>query len=143
MNRLSALLMIGTCLIVCGAASGPHKRVYEIGKLVDVRSNSTGAGALRGQRTFCLAIQVQDISYIVLYAPLWRNDYEPTKLIVGDPVDVRIKEDDLFLRTGNKFTNDLTHKQHEEETKMKIVRRERITSDKKPSTCGLPVELHD
>jgi len=122
-------------------ASAKDKAVYQTGKLIDVRAYATGAGALRAQHSFCLAVEVEDISYIVHYEAAMRGNYEPTNLIVGDPVEVKIEGNAMYLKTGKKWTNDISHKQHDDQAKMKILRRERVPSDHKPATCALPVAV--
>ena len=61
---------------------------------------ATGAGAWRAQNEFCLAIELDGISYLVHYEPYGRWDYVPTNLIVGDPISVRTKGDNLWFLTG-------------------------------------------
>lgn len=106
--------------------------MYQTGKLVDVRAYATGAGALRAQYSFCLAIQVEDISYIVHYETFSRSGYQPTNLIVGDPIKVKITDEQLYFETGKKSPD---------EAKARITRRERIIPDSKPATCALPIAV--
>lgn len=103
MKILRCFLLVSAVLplfATIGQAKG--KAVYQTGKLIDLRSYETGAGASRAQRSFCLAIQVEDISYLVRYESFLRGNYEPTNLIVGDPMQIRIKDDSLYFRTGKK-----------------------------------------
>jgi hypothetical protein len=122
-------------LIVVVGLSVSHakeKATYQTGKLVDIRAHSTGAGRARAQYSFCLAIQVDDISYITRYETWSHGAYQPTDLIVGDPIEIRTKGDDLYFKAGKKSRD---------ESKAHIIRRERITLDSKPATCALPVAV--
>jgi hypothetical protein len=103
---------------------------YRIGKLVDLRREGIGAGAARAQGWFCLAVELGDMTYLVHQEARWRWSYEPTDFVVGDPVEVKIKDNDMYLKRskGGDF-------------KTYIVRRERNAPDKKPMTCGLPVAI--
>jgi hypothetical protein len=105
-----------------------EKPEYQTGKLVDLRRDSTTSGAARAQGSFCLALELGDMSYLVRYEATWRWNYEPTDLVVGDPVEVRIKGNDLYVK-----------KPKGGDSKTNIVRRERNAPNKKPMTCGLPV----
>jgi hypothetical protein len=108
------------------------KAVYQTGKLVDVRAYATGAGALRAQYSFCLAIQVEDISYIAHCETFSRSSYQPTNLVVGDPIKVKIADEHLYFETGKKSPD---------EAKAHITRRERIIPESKPATCALPIAV--
>jgi hypothetical protein len=89
------------CLPGSGAVGhGKDKPAYQTAKLVYLRSYPTGSGALRAQYSFCLAIQVEDVSYIVEYLAFSRGSYEPTNLIVGDPIEIKTKDDRLYFKTG-------------------------------------------
>ena len=52
---------------------------------------------------------------------IWRWSYEPTDFVVGDPVEVKIKGNDMYLKKSK--GGDL---------KTYITRRERNAPDKKP-----------
>jgi hypothetical protein len=67
------------------------------------------------------------MSYLVRYEAYWRWTYQPTDLVVGDSVEVRIKADDMYLKTlrGN--------------MKTQIVHREKNTPGNHPVTCALSV----
>lgn len=119
--------MLAVALGVFSLNAGENA-AYLTGKLVDFRRESTGAGAGRAQGSFCLAVEVSDMTYLVRYEGTWRWSYEPTDFVVGDPVEVRIKGNAMYLK---KSKGDL---------KTSITRRERNTPDKKPLTCALPVQ---
>jgi hypothetical protein len=102
---------------------------YQTGKLIDLHRESTGAGAARAQGAFCLAIEVDDMTYLVNHEAEWRWSYEPTDFVVGDPVEVKIKGKDLYLKRPKGG-----------ELKTSITRRERNAPDKKPMTCALPIQ---
>src|SRR5437667_9502486 len=98
MNRSRSTVLASVFLLLLGSIiHAKDKAVYQTGKLVDVRAYATGAGALRAQYSFCLAIQVEDISYIVHYETFSRSGYQPTNLIVGDPIKVKITDEQLYF----------------------------------------------
>ena len=133
MNRSRSTVLASVFLLLLGSIiHAKDKAVYQTGKLVDVRAYATGAGALRAQYSFCLAIQVEDISYIVHYETFSRSGYQPTNLIVGDPIKVKITDEQLYFETGKKSPD---------EAKARITRRERIIPDSKPATCALPIAV--
>jgi len=63
---------------------------------------------------------------------IWAYGYAPSEMIVGDPIQVRIKGNNMYLQ-----------KPRGGELKTSIIRRERIAADKKPITCALPVATGD
>jgi hypothetical protein len=109
-----------------------EKAVYQTGKLVDLRREGTGSGAARAQGSFCLAVEVGDMTYLVSHKAYWRWSYEPTDFVVGDPVEVRIKGNNLYLK-----------KSKDGDLETSITRRERNLPDKNPITCGLPVAIQN
>lgn len=112
-------------------AEAAEKSAYQSGKLIDMSSTESGAGAGRGQRIFCLAVETGDLSYTLRYWPNWRGSYVPTDLVVGDPVEITVDKNHLYIKKAN--GGDL---------KTDIVRRERKSPDKKPTTCALPVSTN-
>ena len=105
-----------------------EKAAYRTGKLVDLRRESTSSGAARAQGSFCLAVEVGDMTYLVQHEAYWRWSYEPTDFVVGDPVEVKIKDNAMYLKKSK--GGDL---------KTYITRRERNAPEMKPITCALPV----
>ena len=99
---------------------------YQTGKLVDLRREGTGSGAARAQGSFCLAVEVGDMAYLVRHQAYWRWSYEPTDFVVGDPIEVKIKGNNMYIKTSKGA-----------DLKTSISRRERL--GKEPPTCGLPV----
>jgi hypothetical protein len=126
--RLSLCAVLSLVFAVNVLHAGETVR-YETGKLIDLRREDTGAGAARAQGSFCLAIEVGDMTYLVRHEAAWRWSYEPTDFIVGDPVEVKIKGNDMYLKKAK--SGDL---------KTYITRRERNAPDRKPLTCALPVQ---
>jgi hypothetical protein len=102
---------------------------YQTGKLIDLHREGTGAGAARAQGAFCLPVEVGDMTYLVSHEVAWCWSYEPTDFVVGDPVEVKIKGKDMYLKRPKG-----------EDLKTYITRRERNTPDKKPLTCALPIQ---
>lgn len=127
MKRLHLLFVVSALALAVSVHAG-DKTGYQTGKLLDLRREGTGAGAARAQGWFCLAVQVGDMTYLVHQEARWRWAYEPTDFVVGDPVEVKIKGNDMYLK-----------KSKGADFKTYIVRRERNAPDKKPMTCGLPV----
>jgi hypothetical protein len=125
-HRFTSVLALVTLLL--GSSHAKDKTVYQTGKLVDMRSK---AGS------FCLAIQVDDMSYLV-EAP-----WDSTDLVVGDPIKFRItlgkstrywsSDTRMYLKMGKTSFDD---------EKVRLVRSERIMPDKKAATCALPVAVY-
>jgi hypothetical protein len=109
------------------ALEASDKADYKTGKLTDLIRRETGAGAGRAQGSFCLAVQLNDLTYLVRHEATWRWSYEPTDLVVGDPVEVRIKGNDMYFK-----------KPKGGELKTTIVRRERNAPGKEALKCGTP-----
>lgn len=126
---IATVLAVGALLSVSHAKD---KVVYQTARLVDLRAYPTGGGAFRAQYSFCLAFQLEDVSYMVEYWAFSRSSYQPTNLIVGDSVQIRTRGDDLYFKAG---------KRPDDETKAHITRRERVTPNSKPVTCALPVAV--
>jgi hypothetical protein len=104
------------------------KSDYQTAKLTDLRREDTGSGTARAQGSFCLALELDDMTYLVRHEAYWRWSYEPSDLVVDDPVKVKIKSNDLFIQRPK--GGDL---------KTRISRRERHSPEKSPMTCGTPV----
>ena len=135
-HRIASVLALNAFLLGSGTVGhAKDKNVYQTAKLVDLRASATRLGPPRAQYSYCLAIQAGDISYIVSYEPFLRGSFKPTDLIVGDPIDIRIKGDRLYFKTGKESSDD--------EAKAHITRQQRITPDSKPATCGLHVAVQD
>jgi len=131
-QRFASVLSLGAFLLGSGTVGhAKDKALYQTAKLVDLRAYPSGRPSpLAAQYSFCLAIQSEDIAYTVDYGTILRGSYQPTNLVVGDSIEIRTKGDDLYFKTG---------KSSPDEAKSHITRRERITSDSKPTTCALPV----
>jgi len=123
------VLFILVCVSLLQAA---EKEEYQQGTLTDLQRFSTGSGALRAQGSFCLAVQVEDVTYLVHHEAYGRWSYEPTDMVVGDPVDVKINGNHLYVKKAKGGT-----------MKTNISRRERNQPDKPAPNCGLPVSARD
>ena len=126
MKRPHVLLLLALALTVPINAS--QKTAYQTGKLVDFRRQDTGAGAGRAQGSFCLAVELGDLTYLGSYEPSWRWSYEPTEFVVGDSVEVRINGHSMYLK-----------KPKGGDLKTSITRRERNVQGKQGPNCGLPI----
>jgi hypothetical protein len=122
--------------LIFPTATAARSKVYQTGKLIDLRSHATGqTGAPFAKHWECLAIQLEDISYLVHYAPIFTGGYQAESLIVGDPVEVRIRGDNMYIKLVKK------HQDDDDEAKMRIVRRERVGPDKQAATCATPIAI--
>jgi hypothetical protein len=125
-------LLIPLVLFAVMPVFSAEKPTYQTATLVDLSSRESGAGAGRGQRIFCLAVETDDLDYTLYYWPNWRGSYTPTDLVVGDTIEININKDHLYIKKKNGG-----------ELKTDIVRRERRVPDKKPTTCALPVSTQN
>src|SRR4029077_13995450 len=121
-KRSSLIMMLVLAIATTAVAQKPG---YVTGKLVDLRQYSEATRPVHGSATFCLSIQVRDISYLVDYEPGYGADHPPKELIVGDPIQVKIKGDNIWFIVGKHAPD-----------KNPIVRRERIPPDGAPTTCA-------
>jgi hypothetical protein len=119
------LSFIFVCVVLMQAAEKPQ---YQTGTLTDLQRYSTGSGALRAQGSFCLAVQVEETTYLVRHEAYGRWSYEPTDMVVGDPVEAKIDGNHLYFKKPKGGT-----------MKTSISRRERNQADKPAPNCGLPV----
>jgi hypothetical protein len=132
MKRLHFAVLAAAVYGLSVGAGADEKPTYQKGKLTDLRREGTGSGAARAQGSFCLAIELGDLTYVVREEAYWRWSYEPTDLVVGDPVEVKIKGNDMLIK-----------KPKGGDLKTRISRRERNSPDKKPMTCGLPISTQN
>lgn len=110
-------------LLLCSIAYAKDDNFIS-GKLVDVRHYSSSS--IQGE--YCMAVQLEGISYLMHYVPFFRGSYVPTDLIVGDPIQVRVQGGDMvFLAKGKKQM-------------AKILGRERSAI---PITCADQVQVRE
>lgn len=104
-----ALLLVGSIKpLSCERADA-----YRTAKLINFQRVEDPAGAARAQAVFYMAIGVDDTLYHVRYAPAWKWSYEPTDLVVGDNIQVRLDKTHIYIQRPKG------------ELKTYIVRRER------------------
>ena len=120
------VLIVGLGVVALNAGENP---AYQTGKLVDLRRETTAAEEAVGPSSFCLAVEIGGMTYLVSHEARWRWSYEPTDFVVGDPVEARIKGNTMYLKRSKGG-----------DIKTSIKRRERNAPDKKPLTCALPVQ---
>jgi hypothetical protein len=108
------------------------KTATQTGTLVDLQMVQSAKGYVRAGQSYCLAVSLGDFGYLLHYGPIWAYGYAPSEMIVGDPIQVRIKGNNMYLQ-----------KPRGGELRTSIIRRERIAADKKPITCALPVATGD
>lgn len=115
----SVLGLILAAAVVCSAAD----KVYQTGKLVDVDSqpytkeipsNGGSMSVLRHEND--LAVQLGDVIYVGQCEEKRHfSSCRPGNWIVGDPIDVRIDKDSMYLKKADGG-----------EVKTKIVKRARV-----------------
>jgi hypothetical protein len=100
-----------------------RQKTYQTTKLMELRAGQDD--------DFCFVVQLGDIAYVaVAYGRV------PNKMIVGDPIQIRIKDDKLFVRTEDKWSY------AGNQIKGQIRVRQRMTGDAKPPSCALAVTIH-
>jgi hypothetical protein len=117
-KRIASALALGTLLLGYGQAK--DKASYQTTKLVELRSDGVG---------FCFVFQIKDIAYVAV-----AHNHLPSNLIVGDPMQVKITDDHVWVKTDKKWPDD--------EIKTRISTRERMISEAKLPTCSLSVSVH-
>jgi hypothetical protein len=108
------------------------KSAYQPATLIDVDMTQGPNGYVRAGESFCLAISLDDFSYLLRYGPIWAYGYAPSDLVVGDRIHVRVKDGNMYLQKPNG-----------RELKTQIVRRERNAPDKPPIKCGPAVAVRN
>jgi hypothetical protein len=122
-NGAGTLAFVALSLWGCFAYAG--QKTYTATRLVEL----TRAGGRWGHSGFCFVVQLDDLAYVA-----FTDDKPPRNLIVGDPLQIRIKGDHMWIRTDKKPPDD--------EIKTTISIRERMTGDAKLPTCSLSVSVH-
>ena len=84
-----------------------------------------------GAADFCFVVQVDDIAYIAV-----AHGHVPSKMTVGDPIEIRIKDDNLFVKAERK------RYYNEDEIEGRIRVRKRMAGETKLPSCALAVTLH-
>jgi hypothetical protein len=131
-RRITLIIVLTSQTFAPISVGAKDKTPYSPAKLADLRRFPTHAGAFKAQAEFCLAIELDGISYLAHYAPVDRGAYMPTDLFVGDDVMVKIKGNNLVFRSG---------KPRDEVGEAEIIRRQRITPDNPAATCSDPVSI--
>jgi hypothetical protein len=132
MRRALCIGLAAALLTLLCSAHAADKSTYQTGKLIDLSRVATGSGAARAQGSFCLAVRLDDVTYLVRYEATWRWTYAPTDLVVGDPIEVKIKGNDMYIQ-----------KPKGGDLKTNITRRERNTPNQEPVTCAVPVSVRN
>ena len=123
-------VLVSLILLSSSLAFATEKPSYETAQLIDMNSVPTGGGKARAQYSFCLAVQAGDTAYLLNYWPTWSHSYQPTDLVVGDAVQVRLDGKRMYVQ-----------KSKGAEFKTSILRRERVSPDHAPTKCGQEVSL--
>jgi len=108
-------------LLAWGPFTYARQKSYQTTKLIELEA---------GTADFCFVVQVDEIAYLAI-----AHD-RPSKMIVGDPIQIRIKDDNLFIKTVRQWKYD------GDEVKGKIKIRKRVTTDGKLPSCALAVTIH-
>jgi|SRR5579871_497934 len=116
LNRYLSFVVIAL-LLCCSAHARP--KTYQTTKVIEVSGS---------RREFCLVVQLGDLAYVSV-----ANEHVPPNLIVGDPIEVRVKKDNLWIKKNRSSYDDV---------KTNIIVRKRISEDTKLPTCSLSVTLH-
>lgn len=112
------LILAGIVLLWCSMAHARHK-IYQTTKAIEVSGS---------RKEFCLVVQLDDLAYVSV-----ANEHVPSNLIVGDSIQIRVKKDNLWIKTDHLSYDDV---------KTNIVVRKRMTEGTKLPTCSLSVTLH-
>jgi hypothetical protein len=115
--------------MLTAATRARDKAVYQTTKLVELRSVEVLTRAGGHRAGFCFVVRVDDLAYVAV-----AGDNVPSNLIVGDPMQIKITGDHIWVKTGKKWPDD--------EIKTRINVRARITGDAKLPTCSLSVAVH-
>jgi hypothetical protein len=110
-----------------GLANAGEKAAYQTTKLIELTAGATG---------FCFVVQLGDLGYAAV-----GKGKVPNVMVVGDPIQVKIKNDTLFVKTktetGWHYDNDYI------ETHIRIRGRVSGSGDsKKLPSCALAISLH-
>lgn len=129
-NRLTiaflVLLVLAASTLFCESSVA----TYQKGTLSDLRSFATDAPPGRAQFTYCLAVDAGEMTFLSRYDAYWSHAFDPSSLVVGDPIELRIKGNDLYIR-----------KSDGKELKTRLTRRERNIPDRPHANCGEPVSV--
>src|ERR1700683_3792584 len=120
MNRVQRLVLVAITALLGVDGLAKDKASYQSTKLIELRNSGAG---------FCFVFQVNDLAYVAV-----AHDHLPSNLIVGDPMEVKISGDHVWVKTDKKWPDD--------EIKTRINVRERITGDAKLPSCALAVTVH-
>ena len=118
-------MALNKCLILVSIAllspniAQARQKAYQTTKAIEVSGS---------RKEFCLVVQLDDLAYVSV-----ANEHVPSNLIVGDPIQVRVKKDNLWIKTDHLSYDDV---------KTNIVVRKRMTEGTKLPTCSLSVALH-
>lgn len=124
MKPLCAVFILAVFLMPVFASDGS----YQSATLIDLQRDAVPNDA-NYFHTFCLAVKVDDMSYLLDYNVKFRWSYQPTDLVVGDAVKIRVSGQSAFLQ-----------KPGGGELKATVMRRARIIGDAQPAGCAIPVQ---
>jgi hypothetical protein len=119
-----ALFAIAIVLTISTSMHARDKDVYQTTKLLELIGST---------EEFCFVVQINDLAYVLV-----AKGNAPSNLIVGDPIPVKIKDDNAWVKDEDtkKFYYDRS------DFKAKIVSRKRMTGDAALPTCALSVKIH-
>ncbi len=117
-------LIVTAIILISTSTSAREKDVYQTTKLLEL---------LGGTESFCFVVQLDDLAYVVM-----AKGHAPSGLIVGDPIQVKIKDDNAWVKDENtkKFYYD------RDDFRARIVSRKQMAGDTMLPTCALVVKLH-
>ena len=111
-------------ILISTPTSARNKDVYQPTKLLEL---------IGGTEEFCFVVQLNDLAYVAV-----AKGHASSSLIVGDQIQVKIKDDDAIVKDkSKKFYYDSS-----DFIKARIVSRKRMTGDTTLPTCALSVKIH-
>lgn len=120
MRWMLRLALVG--MLAVGPPANARGKDYQATKLLEVTA---------GELDFCFVVTLGDIGYIAV-----AHDRVPREMIVGDLINVRVKNDHIFVKKARTFYYD------DDEVKATVKVRSRMVAGAKPPSCALAVTLH-
>jgi hypothetical protein len=117
-------VLFGLLLLSCSCFAR-DKTPYQSTKLLELKNVGDG---------FCFVLQVGDLAYLAD-----TSDKPGINLIVGDPVEFKIKTDNIWLKVERKYP--IGSDTYTGEVKAKIRLRKRMTEGQKLPSCALAISV--
>ncbi len=112
-------------LVLAGASFARDKTPYQSTKLLELTNAGSG---------FCFVIQVGDLAYLA------ETSAKPgMNLIVGDPVEIKIKNKNIWLKVQRKYP--VGSDSYLDEVKTKVMLRKHMTEGQRLPSCALAISV--